>query len=264
MKVIFLTGSHPRHAYLARALNESGYLSGLVIEDREEHVPDVPTGLSDDLSRLFKLHFSKRSESEKRFFGSPELPEISKINVSKEELNGTKVLNFINSIKPDLIISYGVHILSDEIINSSKGEAWNIHGGLSPWYKGNITHFWPSYMLEPQMTGMTIHNLTQDLDAGDVVHQNIAELIKGDGVHDVACRVVLGIAKELPMVIKKFENEGRIQKFPHKLKGKLWTSKDWRPEHLKLIYDVYNDKIVDEVLMGNIKGKTPKIFRQFD
>jgi hypothetical protein len=32
---------------------------------------------------------------------------------------------------------------------------WNIHGGLSPWYRGAITHFWPSYMLEPQLTGMS-------------------------------------------------------------------------------------------------------------
>lgn len=263
MKVVFLTGSHPRHAYIARLLANNGMLSGLVIEDRKDHIPKPPDDISDDLKELFTLHFKKRSESENRFFGIGEFPNVPKLDVSKEELNSQKVIDFIKSINPDLILSYGVHILSNEVINSGQGEAWNIHGGLSPWYRGNITHFWPSYFLEPQMTGMTIHNLTQDLDAGDVVHQNMAELVRGDGVHDLACRAVIGIADELPKVIGLFEKNGKIDKYSHKTTGRIWTSKDWRPDHLRLIYEFYNDKIVDLVLDGKIKGKIPKLYRQF-
>ena len=48
------------------------------------------------------------------------------------------------------------------------------------------------------MTGMTVHDLSQELDAGDVVHQNAVDLVKGDGIHDLACRAVFGLGKELP------------------------------------------------------------------
>jgi folate-dependent phosphoribosylglycinamide formyltransferase PurN len=263
MKVIFLTGSHPRHAHVARALANSGLLSGLIIEDRKEHIPPPPDDINDELKEIFRLHFQKRSESESRFFGKAELPNVEILHVSKEELNSQKVIDFIEKITPNLMLSYGVHMLSDEVINSCQGEAWNIHGGLSPWYRGNITHFWPSYYLEPQMTGMTVHNLTQQLDAGDVVHQYAADLIKGDGIHDLACRAVVGIAKELPELISLLEVKGKLKKHGHKTTGRIWTGKDWRPDHLRIIYEFYNDKIVDLVLEGKIKGKTPRLYRQF-
>lgn len=264
MKIIFLTGSHPRHSFIANTLFGNNLLSGLIIEERGEHVPIPPDNLNKNLKNLFTLHFTKRAESEKKFFGDAVFPQPKTLRISTEELNTDKVINFIKEIKPDLIISYGVHILSDKVINACKGEAWNIHGGLSPWYRGNITHFWPSYFLEPQMTGMTIHNLTQQLDAGEIIHQNSAQLVKGDGVHDIACRAVLGIAKELPLVIEKFKRDGALKKYTHKTSGKIWTSQDWRPEHLTLIYEFFDDKIVDYALEGKIRGRVPKLYRQFE
>ena len=263
MKVLFLTGSHPRHASVARALNNAGLLSGLVIENRLEHIPAPPDDISDDLKALFSMHFQKRADSENKFFGKADLPDTERLDVSREELNSDKVKAFIKHINPDVLLSYGVHILSDEIIHSCKGESWNIHGGLSPWYRGCITHFWPSYFLEPQMTGMTVHDLTQELDGGDVVHQNASELVKGDGIHDLACRAVLGISKEIPELMNVLNNKGKLEKHKHKTTGRIWTSKDWRPDHLRPVYEFYNDKIVDLVLDGKIKRREPKLHRQF-
>ena len=48
-----------------------------------------------------------------------------------------------------------------------------MHGGLSPWYKGGATHFWPTYLIEPEFTGITVHETTKDLDAGAIIHQEI-------------------------------------------------------------------------------------------
>ncbi len=45
------------------------------------------------------------------------------------------------------------------------------------------------------------------------------------------------------------------EKFPgveQKKNGKLFLEKDWRPEHLRLIYDTYEDKIVDLWFDGEI------------
>ena len=35
---------------------------------------------------------------------------------------------------------------------------------------------------------------------------------------------------------------------------------DWRPEHLRLIYDFYQDNIVNLTINGELKGRKPKLF----
>lgn len=92
--------------------------------------------------------------------------------------------------QPDVVLTYGVNKIDDHVIDMLPDYAWNIHGGLSPWYRGNITLFWPFYMLRPNWAGMTIHRLTSKLDGGDIVHHSVPKLEYGDGIHDVACKAV--------------------------------------------------------------------------
>jgi methionyl-tRNA formyltransferase len=247
---------------IARALFSTGALAGLIIEQRENHIPSTPTNIPDHTAKLFTHHFKLRANREKAFFSDPTLPDINTLRVSKEDINSPQTHQFIKKIMPDLLLSYGVHKLTNETLDCTSGETWNIHGGLSPWYKGVITHFWPSYMLEPQMTGMTVHDLTQQLDAGAIVHQAVAPMISGDGLHDVACRAVTEIASELPRLLEAFDKRG-VKKEKDKTNGKLWLAKDWRPAHLHKIYDHYNDKIVDAYLNGDFEGSPPKLHRQF-
>jgi len=264
MKVVFITGSHPRHAYIARKLAAAGRLSALIIEQREEHVPEPPKELNDELTTLFVQHFSIRQSIESTAFGDNSFPDIPTLCVEHKTLNTQGTWDFLAEHSPDLLLSYGCHMLSNETLSKVDGEKWNIHGGLSPWYRGGVTHFWPSYMLEPQMTGMTVHELTQQLDAGDIVHQCNSDLVRGDGLHQLAARSVTKIAEELPMLIDLMAKGQVIKKTSHNTAGKLWLGQDWRPEHLKLIYQVYNDKIVDLYLDGEFSQSKPILVRQFD
>lgn len=263
MKILFMTGSHPRHAYMAKCINDAGNLAALIIEERGNHTPSPPIGLSPDINDLFVHHFQKRAMSEAKFFNNTKLPDKETLFITKETLNSLETQNFIRKINPDILLSYGVHKLTDDTINSAPNKKWNIHGGLSPWYRGCITHFWPSYFLQPQMTGMTVHNLTQDIDAGTVIHQTAAKLVPNDGLHDLSCRAVLSLGEEMADLIKVVTEKSNIVKYSHKTSGRIWTSKDWRPEHLKLIYSVYNDRIVDAYLDGEFKNIPPKLHRQF-
>ena len=45
--------------------------------------------------------------------------------------------------------------------------------------------------------------------------------------------------------------------------GKNWLIKDFEPHHLKTIYRLYNDRIVDEYLNGNLGNRTPNIIKAF-
>ncbi len=264
MKVVFLTGSHPRHAFMARAIAATGHLCGLVIEKREAFVPEPPAGLPADTETLFRQHFEKRDAAEARHFGDATLPDAAQYHVDMANLNTPQTVTFINAQTPDLVLSYGVHKLAPETLGGIDCPLkWNIHGGLSPWYRGVTTHFWPSYFLEPRLTGMTVHELTQAIDGGDILHQSAAELVRGDGLHDLACRAVMALGNDMAGLLATVA-DGRLTA-PHRqaTTGRIWRSVDWRPEHLHLIYQHYGDHIVDLCLEGVLGQVAPRLIRQF-
>jgi len=259
-----MTGSHPRHAYLARAIAKSGLLAALVEERREEAIPDPPAEIAESTKNLFIRHFGGRSKSESAFFGEVSFPDVPALKIEREKLNDYRTIDFINSFEPDIIISYGVHKLESRFLDSVKSKyKWNIHGGLSPWYRGVITHFWPSYFLEPQMTGMTLHELTDDIDGGNIVHQSAADLVRGDGIHELACRAVISMGDVMPRIMEVAASGQLLPFKPQKTSGRIWRSLDWRPEHLHLIYEYYDNRVVDHYLDGKFKNKEPRLVRQF-
>jgi len=260
MGIVFLCGSHPRHAYIARQIAKSNLLTGLVVERREEFVPDPPAGLNAHTRDLYVAHFAGRAAAEERFFAKTELPAgVGTLFIEQSELNTAPVGEFIDRHKPELLMSYGVHKLSEETLGRAHGRRWNIHGGLSPWYRGGITLFWPSYFLEPQMSGMTVHNLTQAIDGGDIVHTVVAKLVRGDGLHDLACRAVVAVGEDLPKLVTAGVQNTFNTPVVQKTSGRIWRAVDWRPEHLHLIYDVYGNRIVDRYLDGEFMKREPKL-----
>lgn len=262
MGILFITGDHPRHSYIARCIAASNLLQGMIIERREAFIPEPPPDLSEATRKLFVRHFAGRARAEEQFFPGHQLPSgVETLIVDRSELNTSRVWDFIDRIAPDLLMSYGVHKLGEETLARAKGRRWNIHGGLSPWYRGTITHFWPSYFLEPQMTGMTVHTLTQAIDGGEIVHQVAAELVRGEGVHDLACRAVLALGQELPELVARGVHGTFKPPAVQTTTGRIWRASDWRPEHLRLIYEVYGDRIVDAYLDGEFEKRDPKLIR---
>lgn len=262
-KVLFFTGSNPRHGYIAQQLWEQGGLVAVIQEQRLDFTPIPPTDLSEHMLALWQHHFDQRQVQENRFFSNSwkELQaqagsQLEILKISTEETNSPQVLSFLQHYQPDIVLSYGCHFITANTQQSvPQSTFYNIHGGLSPYYRGVATHFWPSYFLEPQMTGMTLHNTESRLDGGDILLQTTYTPHPHDNLHAVACRVV----KESAQQIAKYIAALKEQKLPLGQKqttsGKLFLSSDWRPDHLRLIYDFYNDAIVDEVISGNIKGR---------
>ena len=264
MNIVFLTGSHPRHAYMARAIASTGALAGLVVEQRENFLPATPVDLPSDTSSLFQHHFAGRDQAELKHFGNVEWPDVPRLDVSMTTLNSEPTVDFVNALQPTLLLSYGVHKLTPQSLESIACVIkWNIHGGLSPWYRGVTTHYWPSYMLEPQMTGMTVHLLTNDIDGGDLIHQSLAELVRGDGVHDTACRAVLSLCDDMKLLMEVVASGNIRTPVRQTTTGRIWRSVDWRPTHLHSVYELYGNQVVDRYLNGELGKAEPKIVRQF-
>lgn len=262
-KIVFMCGSHMRHLYIAETLYKEGCLAALVIEKREDFVPQPPEHLQQRDKDNFVLHFAERDKAETKFFGSVDaeklLNSVPVLQVSIEELNSQRTVEFLKKAQADMLVTYGVHKVSDEVIGCYEGRSFNIHGGLSPWYRGNTTLFWPFYFLKPNWAGMTIHQLTQRLDGGDILHHSVPELEYGDKMHEVACKAVKKVAEDLCAILKKMDEGARLVCHKQKSAGKLFLGSDWTPQTLRVIYELYDDKIVDMYLDGELDRSEPEL-----
>lgn len=268
MRVVVVSGSHPRHLYVLNKMMETGLVAGIVLMERENMINDAPKYLTGHTRELYERHFRLRADMEEKYFGNEAGKnmdcEASVLKIRREELNDKKVERFIKDVSGECIFSYGADLFKENILECVDYFALNLHGGLSPWYKGSATMFWPFYFLEPNYVGTTIHYITKRIDAGNIVHQTVPKLEYGDCMHEVACKAVVSAAKEASEVVRRMNMEGRPDGVAQRRNGKLFLARDWKPEHLRLIYDLYGDKIVDQYLDGEFNNNNqPNLVRMF-
>lgn len=256
MNIIVISGSHLRHIYVLKKMVEAGLVQGIVLMRRENMILTPPDTLSPQMRELFLRHFHLRDRMEQKYFGDSNdnriFNAVPSIEIDRTELNSPKVEAFIKENHGDCIFTYGPDLLKNNILNLVNGFAVNLHGGLSPWYKGAATMFWPFYFLEPNFVGTTLHYITSKIDAGKIIHHTVPELARGDCMHEVACKAIVAAADDAVRIFRQIQKGVRFDGVEQKKNGKLFLDKDWRPEHLRLIYDLYEDKIVDLFLSGEI------------
>ncbi len=272
MNLALIIGNHPRNLILLKKILNirSIKIKKLIVHKREHLNPLPPKDLDPLLKKLWKLHFLRRSLSEKKFFKVDHkiLKKVkNKTFISSEkELNSVKIQRLFIKNKYDLCIISGVPIIKGRLFKKLPKFVINLHLGLIPYYKGSITGFWPMYNLKPTMLGTTFHFIGKKVDTGEIIHQNVPRLKKSDGIHDVASKAILSAVKDIKIVIKevnkriKFKSNIKFDKSLEK-KGKTYKSKDWKPEMLKKIYLTYNDKISKLYLEGRIKSPKPKLIK---
>jgi len=80
--------------------------------------------------------------------------------------------NFILNQKFDFLISYRYKfILPQEILRHFKNSAVNLHTSLLPFNKGSDPNFWS--FVEGTPNGVSIHYMTEKLDKGDIIAQQM-------------------------------------------------------------------------------------------
>lgn len=117
--------------------------------------------------------------------------------------------------------------------------------------------------MEPNYAGSTFHYIVSEPDAGDIIHQSIPKLEKNDTIHDVACKTIIQSTQDALKLLKIFNEKKCWQKFFQKGTGKNFFQSDFKPEHLRVIYNIFNDDMVKIYLEGRLKSKTPNLNKQF-
>ena len=262
MKVLLFSGTHPRHLYVHRAILGAFEVCGVVCMRREEMLPQPPPGTSAHDAENFQRHFADRLAAEQKYFGEPVAEKIfSQVPVlrcDKQTINTAEVAEFVKKCAPDMAFLFGPALIKEPLMSALPRDRVNLHLGLSPWYRGAATLFWPFYNLEPQFAGSTFHQITPAADAGAIIHQTVPELSAGDGIHDVACKTILASTADL-LKLLELRKHGEFKETKQRSSGRLYLSGDFRPEHLRVVYDLFGGKMVDVYLNGEISQHKPEL-----
>ena len=262
MKILIISGDHPRHIYFHKKIIEQKNIDVKSIILKRESF-SKPKIFSKNKKHIFllKKHFEDRDKEEKIFF-SDNIKLKNFFSVDKSNFN-SKILNHLKKNRNyKVVIIFGTHMINKELRKYMPKNTINLHLGLSPNYRGTATLFWPFYFLEPQFAGFTFHKLGDAPDTGEILHQGSPNLERGDKIHTVACKTVVKATKDISILLKNF----KLKKWKYarqKTSGKNFQTKDFHPCHLDVIYNKFNNRIVDMYLDKKLSIKKPKLINFF-
>ena len=269
MNILLFSGSHSRHLYFFKEILNTRHNFTSIIMERESLFPKPPNNTNEHDIQNFTKHFSERNNVELDAYGNIQISDVfderNSILCSPKDLNSEKIKNFINTkVSFDLCIVFGSDLIKKEILDILPDITINLHLGISPYFRGSATLFWPFYFLMPQFAGATFHKITENPDAGEILHHSIPNLEYGDKLHDIGAKTVIKAASDMRNILNSISNLDSLKFFTQRKLGGLFLMSDFHPSHLRVIYDLYDNKIVDFYLNGELLRKQPKVINLFN
>lgn len=251
-KIIIITGGELRHDYFRIKLSN---IPG---------IETLRTYSEQTLGRLFEVvrkqteqnelqleHLHLRDEVEQKFFANYCTTTEDKSNViriNKGDINLAERVREIVTLNPDLIITYGCSIIAPPLIQAFPKRIINIHLGLSPYYRGSGTNYFPFVNDEPQFCGVTFMWIDEGIDTGEIIHQMRAEINIGDDVHTIGNRLISQIPSEVSRLLARYPNLEIPQVTFAETPRRLYKNKDFTRESLALLYNNFSSGMLERYI----------------
>ena len=248
-KLIIITGNQLPHKYFINQLNKHFSLSAVFIENFEYPIPNFKT---DDEEKVWNefFFFRKKTEDKLLHFSSRNstLNRPMFFNIEKGALNDNKTLQSISSFNPTKIIIFGTSLLHAKYLEIFPNCIFNLHVGLSQYYRGSSCNFWPIYDLKPNLIGATIHFVSAGIDDGKIVMQDKIKLTEYDSEFELMIKpIILGTSLMIKTINESMSNLITAKK-PLK-KGKLYLIRDFSSQAiLKVREHVSSKKLKNKII----------------
>lgn len=249
MRTILLTSTFLRHRHVAGVVARMSDLAGVWREEKSFEPGRYAS--TDEDTAVIEAHFADRDESERRCFGDdPDSAAAgSRVGRTGEPgfINTTTEIDRMTALSPDVVLVFGTGLLRAEIIDRFAGCILNLHLGLSPYYRGAGTNFWPLVNREPECVGATIHYLDAGIDTGPIIAHVRPAWRVDDGPHDVGNRTIVAAAPVLVQAARAHLDR-RVRARPQTGGGRLYRRKDFSAMAVKRLYDQFATGMVAEYL----------------
>jgi phosphoribosylglycinamide formyltransferase-1 len=202
-------------------------------------------------SSLRFQHLLAREQIEKDFFEvfvKHSEDESQPKAIEKGAINDETVVNEIISLAPDLIISYGCSIVKPTLINAFSDRFINIHLGLSPYYRGSGTNFWPFVNNEPEYCGVTFMKIDAGIDTGKVIHQIRPDIQPLDHFHIICNRLLIKTFKVCAQLIINFDHLEQMPQIRTQKTDRIYKNAMFDENSVELLYARFRESGITNYL----------------
>lgn len=204
MRIVIFTSNSIRHKFFANSISKRVEESLIVSECSQNDSIEL------EESKIIN-HFKKRFETEQKYFGNNDYFLGNVIPIMYKEVNMDYIYKIIMKFQPDCMIVFGSSIIKEPLLSIKTKGFINLHLGISPYYRGSGTNFWPFVNDELQYVGSTILYLDPGIDSGDIITHVRPKFEIDDDVHTVGCKVIKESVKTILKIIEKIRNDEPIK-----------------------------------------------------
>ena len=251
MKIVVLTSNSLRHKFLANTL--SSYCDdALIISECKPQ-----TSSFDDSKNYTKIenHFLLRDNTEKSFFPNDNYFIPKTLPVVYKEVNSNYVYDTIKKFKPDAMFVFGSSIIREPLISLlPPGSIINLHLGISPYYRGSGTNFWPFVNNELEYLGSTILHLDSGIDTGDIICHVRPKIQLDDNVHSLGCKIIQSSVEYLVKIIKLLSQGKKLNRVKQwDVQDRYYKTKDFDEIALSKYKNNLKNELIKNYLVNNDK-----------
>ena len=265
MSTVIFTSSSLRHKAFASIINnnpnidllkvfhEEGSPLNELIEKREQNDIEI-------------AHLEARSLAEKDFFElyintQNKIKSISE-SVPRFWFSSEACLETLKKLNPTQILVYGTSIIKGKIISHFKKKILNLHLGLSPYYRGSGTNYFPFVNNEPEYAGSTFMYLDEGIDTGEIIHQIRPIININDSFHQFSNRFLVYSFQTYSKIAERNFKFGLHKPFStNNVKNNrrlIYKKSDFSKQSVLQLYENLKNGMIDEYLL-NKKDKCKKV-----
>ena len=249
-KIVILTGSELRHRFFRKKVALHNGIE--VLKAYCETEQNLLAGSSvEDVKDLRLKHLKARAQSEKDFFELfvDHTEDHSNAEViDRASINDEQYYKEIIALNPDLVIVYGASIIREPLLSAFKGRMLNVHLGLSPYYRGSATNFWPLAEELPECVGATFMYIDEGIDTGEIIHQIRPAVNYYDTPSTIGNRLIKEMTDTFCEIIIRFDH---LQKAVLDQPGNVrryCKKKDYNEEAVERVYANFNKGMIHTYL----------------
>ncbi|MBI4372551.1 MAG: hypothetical protein HY585_02340, partial [Candidatus Omnitrophica bacterium] len=130
------------------------------------------------------------------------------------------------------------------------GRSINLHLGISPYYRGAGTNFWPFVNNELEYVGATLLHIDAGIDTGDIITHVRPRFSADDTVHTVGCKVIAESAYMLIEVLRRLRSGEKLPRVPQwsSTGQRYYRKRDFNEAALKKYHENMQRGIVKEFI----------------
>jgi phosphoribosylglycinamide formyltransferase 1 len=249
LRAILLTSTFRRHVFVANTAAAGCDLVGVWQEEKtfrpDQYARDAVEGA------VIDRHFADRDASEERYFSSAADMMLGRGALRRVVPAGAcsdpAEVALMSARRPDVVLVFGTGILRAPLLSAFEGRIINIHLGLSPYYRGAGTNFWPLVNRQPEYVGATIHYLDAGIDTGPILAHARPCIETSDGPHDIGNKTIVAAA-EMLLRAAAAHVAGLAHAVPQWDGGRLYRRKDFNADAVRTLYRNFETGMIQEYL----------------